>query len=110
MRAKLSFFCTQEAFANLVDSDIQGPVNIASGRPVSVKEIVQTVAAKLDGDDLIRFGAVRSAASEPPLLVGDTARLSQELNWQPSYSLDRGLDETITWWKHRLAGSDCKVA
>ena len=94
-----------DAFAMLMDCDIQGPVNIASGCPVSVKEIVQAIASRLNGEELVQFGTLPASAEEPPLVVGDATRLSQELNWWPGYTLDRGLDETIAWWKHRLGCS-----
>lgn len=89
-----------EAFLALLKSDVQGPVNIASGYPVSLKEIVYKIAEKLDRKDLVRLGALPAPPDEPDLLVGNVNRLSNEVGWRPKYDLSHGLDETIDWWRH----------
>jgi nucleoside-diphosphate-sugar epimerase len=91
------------AFVVLLESDIRGPVNIASGYPVSLKEIVHKIAAKLNREDLVQMGALPVAADEPDLLVGDVSRLSNEAAWRPEYDLDDGLEKTISWWRTRLS-------
>jgi nucleoside-diphosphate-sugar epimerase len=94
-----------EAFVALLDSDVSGPVNVASGQAVSVKDIVLAVAAELNGADLIRLGAVPAADGDPPLIVGDVTRLSKEVGWAPRYTLQDGLQLAIRWWgKHLLKG------
>ena len=87
------------AFAAMLDSDLQGPINIASGKPVTIKDVVNRIGVALDGLDLLRFGARSTAAEEPPLLVADVRRLSRELAWKPRFDLDAGLSETISWWR-----------
>lgn len=91
-----------DAFIALLESDIQGPVNIASGYPVSLKEIVHKIAEKLSRKDLVRLGALPAALDEPDLLVADVSRMSNELGWRPKYDLDHGLEEAIRWWKTHL--------
>ena len=90
------------AFVALLNSDVSGPVNIASGRPVVLKDIIHKLAAMLGQQNLVELGAVHTSASEPPLLVADVARLSNEVGWRPTYDLDHGLDQTICWWKSNL--------
>ena len=92
-----------DAFVTLMASDVQGPINIASGRAVALKDIICMIAAQLDGEDLIQLGAVPAASDEPPLLVADITRLSSEVGWRPQYDLGRGLSESIRWWKTRRA-------
>jgi len=91
-----------DAFVVLLESDIQGPVNIASGYPVALKDIVYSIAEKLDRRDLLQMGVLPLPEDEPDLLVADVKRLSNEMNWQPHYGLDQGLDKTIHWWENRL--------
>lgn len=90
------------AFVALLQSDIQGPVNIASGNPVRLKKIVHTIAKKLKRPDSLRLGALPVAEDEPSLLVADITRLSNEVSWQPRYNLNQGLEITISWWKDQL--------
>ena len=87
------------AFVALLESDLQGALNIASGQPLSLKEVILKIADKLDGRDLIKLGAVVSSAGQPRQLVADTFRLHNELKWRPKYNIDEGLAATIDWWK-----------
>ncbi len=90
-----------EALVALLDSELQGAVNIASGIPLSVRDLVSTVADLLASHELIRFGARPASKSEQPLLVADVRRLTDELGWQPACTLESGLAQTIDWWKQQ---------
>ena len=89
-----------DAFVALLESGVSGPVNIASGRPLALRELIYRIAAKFDRDDLIQLGAMSTSPDEPPLLVADVRRLHDEVGWAPKYDLDTGLEQTIDWWKH----------
>jgi nucleoside-diphosphate-sugar epimerase len=91
-----------DAFVALLESNITGPVNIASGQPFPLKEIIYKIAEKLNRPDLVRLGALETPADDPDLLAGDTNRLFNEVGWQPKYNLDRGLEETIVWWRNHM--------
>ncbi len=95
---------TADAFVALLASDITGPVNIASGNAVTLKEIINKIAEKLGRKDLIQLGTLTAPADEPPSIVADVARLSKEVGWVPKHDLDTGLDQTIEWWKNRMSG------
>jgi nucleoside-diphosphate-sugar epimerase len=88
-----------EALVALLGSDVEGPVNIASGQPVSVAEVVLQIATQLECPGLIRLGALPAAENEPSFLLADVARLRDEVGWSPRYDLTTGLAETINWWK-----------
>lgn len=85
------------ALVTLLESDLQGPINIASGQPIAIKEMVQRIAERLDRRQLLRLGALPQAAGDPPKLIADVHRLNTELRWQPSLTLDAGLEDTIQW-------------
>jgi nucleoside-diphosphate-sugar epimerase len=91
-----------DAFVALLESNISGPVNIASGQPLPLKEIIYKIAEKLNRPDLVRLGALETPADDPDLLAGDTNRLFNEVGWQPKYNLDQGLEETIVWWRNNM--------
>jgi nucleoside-diphosphate-sugar epimerase len=92
------------AFVSLLGSDVTGAVNIASGRPVSLEEVIDRVADKLGRRHLVRLGAVPAPADEPPSLTAEVGRLRDEVGWSARYGLDEGLDETIEWWRSREPG------
>lgn len=90
------------AFVALLESPIEGPVNIASGQPIALKSIVEFISQRLGHPELVEFGAVPVSADEPPLLVADITRLTQEVGWKPKYTLEDGLLVTIDWWDKYL--------
>ena len=87
------------AFVALLESQLEGPVNIGSGEAITLGEVVEKIAAKLDARDLIRFPASQpSSSGEPELLLADVTRLAST-GWQRTFDLDSGLDDTIAWWQ-----------
>jgi nucleoside-diphosphate-sugar epimerase len=93
------------ALVSLLDSEVLGPVNIASGAPVALHEVIQEIADQLQRPDLVRLGALPPSENEPPVLVADVARLRNEVGWSPRYDLSSGLAETIAWWKLQQEGT-----
>lgn len=92
-----------DAFVALLDSGVSGAVNIGSGRPVALRDVVYKIAGKVERQDLIQLGALTAPANEPPMLVADVSRLSDEVGWSPGYDLDLGLEQTINWWKNHVS-------
>jgi UDP-glucose 4-epimerase len=91
-----------DALVALSESTVDGAVNIGSGLPVVLRAMANQIADKLGGLHLINFGAVPAPADEPHLLVANVGRLTNEVGWRPRFSLERGLDETISWWRAHL--------
>lgn len=91
-----------DAFVALLESKVSGPVNISSGKPVTLKDIIYMVADKLNRRDLVQLGVIEPPKNEPKRIVADTQRLNNEVGWVPKINLDRGLDQTILWWRRVL--------
>ena len=91
------------AFVSLLESHVSGPFNIASGNPTALRDVVNTIADKLNKRELVRFGESLPPFNEPELLTAEVDRLSSEIGWSPGYDLDRGLEQTIGWWKTHLS-------
>jgi nucleoside-diphosphate-sugar epimerase len=89
------------ALLALLWSDVEGPVNVASGSGVQVRELAARIAATVGATELLRIGAKPTPAWEPAAIVGDVARLHDEVRWRPRVSLDAGLAETVEWWRAR---------
>lgn len=85
-----------EAFAALYASAVQGPVNIASGRSVAIRDLLATLERALGLDGAIRFGALPALAGLPEELRASNARLREEVGWSPRYALDAALRETAS--------------
>ena len=87
------------AFVRLLDSDVRGAVNIASGHAVALKDVVGQIGERLNRSDLVKLNAVPAPANEPRYLVADVKRLSEELSWRPEHDLHDGMNKTIVWWQ-----------
>jgi nucleoside-diphosphate-sugar epimerase len=103
MRSFLHVADVGAAFAGLLDSEVQGPVNVGSDERTSVAELIQSIARRIGRPDLVRLGARNAPAGEPSILIPDVRRLRDELGWQPRFTLNEGLADTIEWWRGQLA-------
>ncbi len=91
------------AFAALLASEVQGPVNIGSGEPLSIAELLGRLAGRIGRPELLKLGARSAPSAEPAVLVPDVGRLRDEVRWRPRWSLDAGLEDTVRWWRGELA-------
>ncbi|MCU0312663.1 MAG: NAD(P)-dependent oxidoreductase [Solirubrobacteraceae bacterium] len=89
------------AFAALAGSPLEGPVNIGSGEPVSVREVVAAVARAAGAPDLVRFGARPARPGDPPRIVADASRL-HAAGIRPAVALDEGAARCVAWWRERV--------
>ena len=85
------------AFCALAEKQVNGVLNISSGVPVTIRQLLETIGNLMGRADLIQFGAQLYRAWEPPFICGDNRRL-RELGWNPAYGLTQGLEQTIRWW------------
>jgi dTDP-6-deoxy-L-talose 4-dehydrogenase (NAD+) len=51
-------------------SAVQGPVNICSGMPITVRQLAEQIADEYGRRDLLRFGARPDNLVDPPCVVG----------------------------------------
>jgi nucleoside-diphosphate-sugar epimerase len=89
-----------DAFAALTAADgVEGPVNVASGRAVELREVVDGVARAAGRPDLVRLGAIPAREGEPDTLVANVTRLRDEVGWTPREPLQDGLARAVDWWR-----------
>ena len=84
-----------EGIYRLMRSDHRDPLNLGQDRMISINELVDIIA-KIAGKqigkryDLTKPQGVRGRNS-------DNTRLREVLNWEPTISLEEGLDRTYRW-------------
>lgn len=83
------------------DSSVDGVVNICSGIPVQLRYIVDKIAGLTGFHGNILWGAIPTYFNET-VVVGNNSRLKNEVAYEPKYSLDSGLINTIAWWRKYL--------
>ncbi|MCH5238521.1 MAG: GDP-mannose 4,6-dehydratase, partial [Muribaculaceae bacterium] len=74
-------------------------INIATGREISMENVLKTIARLMDADvKWVRDPErIRPSKSEVFRLLGDNTRIRQLTGWQPKVSLEEGLKKTIEW-------------
>jgi nucleoside-diphosphate-sugar epimerase len=94
-----------EAFAAVLDSELEGPVNIGSDERVLLSDLIDRIGRQIGRPELLRLGARPSPPQEPALLVPEIHRLRDQVRWRPRFTLDDALSDTIAWWRGRLQGA-----
>ncbi len=85
------------ALTRLLDSEITGPVNVATGEPVSINELVYKIKEIT--------GYAGEIVYAPNYAGGQSTRLFatgkiKKLGWRPRYTLREGLMKTVDWYEH----------
>ncbi|MEJ8572491.1 NAD(P)-dependent oxidoreductase [Microbaculum marinum] len=86
------------ATAALALSAVEGPVNIASGRASSVREVAETLGRLAGRPELIQVGGYPDR-DEPERIVADVGRLTGEVGFTAIRPLEQGLAEALDWWR-----------
>lgn len=89
---------TARGIVEVFESDIQGAVNICSGKPVQLRQIVEKIAELTNFKGKILWGAIPAAFGDD-LVVGNNEKL-KSIGWQQKYNLEEGLIQTINWWRN----------
>lgn len=90
------------AIARVASLPVAGPINVASGRAISVRAVIARIARELHRLDRVGWGERPTAPGMPRYLAARVRRLRGELGWRPRWSLAGGLRQTIGWWRERL--------
>jgi nucleoside-diphosphate-sugar epimerase len=88
-----------EAIYHLLYSNITGPVNVASGQPLAVREVITSIAQVYDRLHQVNFETVESANAIADAVVANTTRLNSEAGWQSRKTFKERIIETCEWWK-----------
>ncbi len=88
---------TARGIVEVFESNLEGAVNISSGTPVQLREVVNTIARLTDFHGNILWGYYPAAFGDD-LVVGNNNKL-KSIGWKQQYTLEEGLKQTINWWK-----------
>jgi len=82
-------------------SEVSGAVNIGSGRPVTVRELVLELGTIVGRPELIELGALPYSPGDPMSVWADNRRLVEECGWTRRVTLEQGLRDAVHWWRTR---------
>ncbi len=92
------------ALVAIAQSPVTGAVNVASGRPVALAEVIDLIGELTGAGELVERGARPTPPSDPPRIVADVGRLEREVGFHSEIGLREGLASTIQWWRERPGG------
>ncbi len=76
------------------------PVNIGTGREVSIKELVGIIVRQTNFRGEVSYDTTKPGGQ--PRRVLSIEKANKLMSFQPHYSLEEGLKETIVWYKGNL--------
>jgi UDP-glucose 4-epimerase len=84
--------------------DIVGSViNIGNGIPYRIIEVIDTIRALIEDSARIQVGALSYRVGEVMESYCDNSLLKQLTGWEPQFSLKKGLELTVQWYRNELS-------
>ncbi len=87
--------------AGIQDSLIGKTVDLGTGKGTLIREVVERLVQLTGSVSRPAFGALQDRRGERPQ-VADIRKTQLLLGWQPYWSLQEGLVETVAWYQSRL--------
>ena len=86
--------------------EVQGEVfNFSPERPISALDLVRIILERMERTDLEPI-ILGTASGEIQRQYLSAAKARRVLGWRPKYTLEEGLDETITWYRAFFATTE----
>jgi len=81
------------AFVKILDTDVDGCINICTNNGISLKDYTKLIAKKIGREDLL---IIKNEPTEQPrLIVGSNSRLKNEVKYELQYNLDKAFEEIL---------------
>jgi nucleoside-diphosphate-sugar epimerase len=78
------------AFVKFLDSSVEGIVNICPQSGISLGDFTTIIAKKLDKQKFLKI--LNEPVNQPPIIVGDNKRLTDEIGYQLQYDYAQAID------------------
>jgi GDP-4-dehydro-6-deoxy-D-mannose reductase len=75
------------------------PYNVCSGHAITMQELLDKLIARARVPVAIKVDPARYRPNDTPLLVGNPARLRDELGWIPRIPIEQTLDDLLEYWR-----------
>jgi GDP-4-dehydro-6-deoxy-D-mannose reductase len=91
---------TVRAYRLILEHGTPGrPYNVCSGRAVAVRELLEMLLSRTRVPIRVIVDPARYRPNDLPLVVGDPARIRDELGWTAQISLEQAVDDLLGYWR-----------
>jgi GDP-4-dehydro-6-deoxy-D-mannose reductase len=80
--------------------------NVASGRCVSVRWLLDTLLAFSERDIAVEPDPARMRPADVPRVVGDSSRFREHTGWEPQIPLEQTLLDVLDYWREQVASDE----
>jgi GDP-L-fucose synthase len=87
----------------MVAQGVSEPVNLGSGRPVSIRQLVEVIVDCLDDAPDVAWDSSKPSGDRERLMCMERAR---KYGFEPQTSLAEGIAQTIDWYRGNKAATD----
>jgi nucleoside-diphosphate-sugar epimerase len=88
-----------KALCRIAAAGATGTLNLASGKTIVIRQLVERIRGLVDPNLPLRFGAEPYRRDQVMHLEADISRLRCATGWEPEVSLEEGLRRTVEWHK-----------
>ncbi len=85
-----------QANIKAAESSSVGHFNIAGGKRISINDLIKTIFKIAGKETKVKYDPVRPGDVKHSL--ADISKAKEAFGWNPQYSLERGLKETVKWF------------
>lgn len=91
------------AYKLLIEKDIPAgeAINVCSGVGVKFKDLLDRLLRLSKKEIILKQDPQRVRPTEISLLVGNNQKLTKLTGWQPKYTLDQTLQDTLEYWRRK---------
>jgi GDP-4-dehydro-6-deoxy-D-mannose reductase len=93
---------TVRAYRAIADTGQTGrPYNVCTGRAIAVRELLDMLLTRSRVPIQVTVDPKRLRPNDLPLLLGDPARIRNELGWTPLIPLEQSVNDLLEYWRSR---------
>ena len=81
---------------------ISQAIQLCTGKGYSIQETAELISKMTGYKGQILWNTMPKRPFEAKIMIGDNTKAKELLGWEPKYTLEQGLEKTISFWKEKL--------
>lgn len=77
--------------------------NVGSGKQARISTVVDSIVKLTGCSSVLKWNSISQRSFDTKRWQADISKVSKCFNWQPRFSLESGLEETVHWFRNNLS-------